>query len=602
MASTLPPPCESTRRPASPATSDPIRPRYPLAGSVRSRGDGPLGPWRAASPTTTCAAGALGLDFDDDGWEAIPVPGHWRSMPAVRRQRRPAPLPHPLRARRRPGGARHWVVLDGVFYQADVWLDGAYLGDPEGYFFPHAYEITDLARLAPEHVLAVEVTCAPQRDRRAKRNLTGVFQHWDCIDPTGTPAGCGGGCGSSGPGRCASTRMRVLCRDADAEPGQRHGPRRARQRRRPHGAHPHHAGRRRRARSSSTRWRGARTPSSGPSASTTPALWWPWALGDQPLAHLEVTVVGRPRAEPRPLGPHRAPAGGDAPLGAHRQRRAAVPEGRQPRPDPHGAGRGHSPDELRRDVALAARRRPRPVAGPRPHHPARALRRRRRARHAGLAGPPAAVGLRPHRSRQQAARQAAEAVDLLGHHPSIAIWCGHNEPVALDVRPGEPVSRPARSRSSSSPGRSCRAGTASILDARSSAPSSGPTAAGPWSPTPASSPHLPQLDGTDSHLYFGWYYGEERDLPGFAAAWPRMVRFVSEFGAQAVPDDAAFMEPERWPDLDWERLQRAPRAPEGGLRRAGPAGRLRHLRRAGRTPRSATRPRCCSTTSRPCAA
>ena len=68
-------------------------------------------------------------------------------------------------------------------------------------------------------------------------------------------------------------------------------------------------------------------------------------------------------------------------------------------------------------------------------------------------------------------------------------------------------------------------------------------------------PHLPQLDGTDSHLYFGWYHGEERDLPAFAAAWPRMVRFVSEFGAQAVPADAAFMEPERWPDLDWERLQ-----------------------------------------------
>ena len=40
---------------------------------------------------------------------------------------------------------------------------------------------------------------------------------------------------------------------------------------------------------------------------------------------------------------------------------------------------------------------------------------------------------------KQAARQAAEAVDLLGHHPSVAIWCGHNEPLTLDVRPGEPV-------------------------------------------------------------------------------------------------------------------------------------------------------------------
>jgi beta-mannosidase len=68
-------------------------------------------------------------------------------------------------------------------------------------------------------------------------------------------------------------------------------------------------------------------------------------------------------------------------------------------------------------------------------------------------------------------------------------------------------------------------------------------------------PHLPQLDGTDSHLYFGWYHGDERDLPAFAASVPRMVRFVSEFGAQAVPTTADFMEPERWPDLDWDHLE-----------------------------------------------
>jgi beta-mannosidase len=35
-----------------------------------------------------------------------------------------------------------------------------------------------------------------------------------------------------------------------------------------------------------------------------------------------------------------------------------------------------------------------------------------------------------------------------------------------------------------------------------------------------------------------------------------MGRFVSELGAQAVPEDAEFCEPERWPDLDWERLGR----------------------------------------------
>jgi beta-mannosidase len=69
-------------------------------------------------------------------------------------------------------------------------------------------------------------------------------------------------------------------------------------------------------------------------------------------------------------------------------------------------------------------------------------------------------------------------------------------------------------------------------------------------------PHPPLLDGTDSHLYFGWYHGTERDLPTFIRALPRMARFVTEFGAQAVPTTADFCEPERWPDLDWARLSR----------------------------------------------
>src|SRR5439155_15099813 len=86
-------------------------------------------------------------------------------------------------------GRRAWLVLDGVFYQADVWLDGAYVGDTEGYFFPHTLEVTDALRARAEHVLAVEVACTRPQDRKAKRNLTGVFQHWDCLDPDWNPGG-----------------------------------------------------------------------------------------------------------------------------------------------------------------------------------------------------------------------------------------------------------------------------------------------------------------------------------------------------------------------------------------------------------------------------
>ena len=35
--------------------------------------------------------------------------------------------------------------------------------------------------------------------------------------------------------------------------------------------------------------------------------------------------------------------------------------------------------------------------------------------------------------RKEAVRQAREAVDQLGHHPSIVVWCAHNEPVAANL-------------------------------------------------------------------------------------------------------------------------------------------------------------------------
>jgi beta-mannosidase len=68
-------------------------------------------------------------------------------------------------------------------------------------------------------------------------------------------------------------------------------------------------------------------------------------------------------------------------------------------------------------------------------------------------------------------------------------------------------------------------------------------------------PH-PGSGGTDSHFYFGWYHGDERDFPALCARFPRLARFVTEFGAQAVPTVADFMSPERWPDLDWDGMAR----------------------------------------------
>jgi beta-mannosidase len=155
--------------------------------------------------------------------------------------------------------------------------------------------------------------------------------------------------------------------------------------------------------------------------------------------------------------------------------------------------------------------------------------------------------------RKQAVRQAREAVDLLAHHPSIVVWCGHDEPFSIDGPGG--------------------GGSASVVEGKTLLAQELPT----WNksvldrsvkralerndgtrPVIAHSgvlPHPPMLDGTDSHLFFGWLHGDRRDLGGLARAMPRVVRFVSAFGAGAVPESADFMAPERWPDLDWDELE-----------------------------------------------
>src|SRR5712691_5492648 len=146
-----------------------MAPKLPSARRLRSgaslRGRGPVGHLAGAGRRRRPAPG---------------VPGHWRSNPAfaeddgplLYRRRFEFPPPDP--------GRRVWLTLDGLFYLGDVWLDGAYIGDTEGYFFPHTFDVTQTMLERGEHLLAVEVTCSPSKDRTAKRNIIGVFEHWDC--------------------------------------------------------------------------------------------------------------------------------------------------------------------------------------------------------------------------------------------------------------------------------------------------------------------------------------------------------------------------------------------------------------------------------------
>ena len=349
--------------------------------------------------------------------------------PRAGRQRRPDPLPHALRAAGAGAGARRWITFDGIFYQADVWLDGAYLGDPEGYFFPHSFDITALCRLGDDHVLAVEVTCNPERGTRGRRNITGLFQHSEAVDRALEPGwAVATGARRTTPVPVKLDRLRVLCRDADDTRAHLRLPARLD--------------------SDSARTVRLRTTADGvvvgeaehPLAAGTneiewsldidrPRLWWPRALGEQPLTEIGVERARRRRGQRPTCRGDRAARGGLERLDLLDQRRAPVPQGRQRPADPTRASptprprRSAATCELAVEAGLDALRVQAHIAD---HELYRA------ADELGvllLQDFPLQWGY-ARQIRREAVRQAREAVNVLGHHPSIVQWCAHDEPVA----------------------------------------------------------------------------------------------------------------------------------------------------------------------------
>jgi len=506
------------------------------------------GTWRAAPADDDLRRVFADDGFDDHGWEAIAVPGHWRSNPAFADS--DGPLLHRTtfeHAAPAPS-ERGWLTFEGTFYQGDVWLDGTYLGDTEGYFLPHTFEVTEQLAARAEHQLAVEVTCTPPSDRTAKRNLTGVFQHWDCLDPEWNPGGIWRPVRLETTGPVRIRTLRVLCREASparavvvVRANLESGEARSVTLRSRVGAVDHELTQTVAAGENHVEWT---------ITVVRPELWWPWSLGEQPmhdvvveawvddrLSHQRALRTGLRRVE---LDHWICSINGERLFlkGANQgPTRMALAEA--------GA------DELARDVALAK------GAGLdllRIHAHITRPELYDAADEAGLLlwqDLPLQWGY-ARGVRKQAVRQARAAVSVLGHHPSIAIWCGHNEPMAIDIEPGGELTIGLAGAALAA--QQLPTWNKSILDRSIKRALQRADGTRPVIAHSGVLPHLPQLEGTDSHLYFGWYWGTERDLPRFAARVPSMVRFVTEFGAQAVPEDAAFCEPERWPDLDWDRL------------------------------------------------
>jgi beta-mannosidase len=514
------------------------------------------GRWVATEADDDVRRFGISIDTDDSQWEPVEVPGHWRDTPKFAASDGPIMYRHRFSADPPAPGRRRWITLDGIFYQADVWLDGAYLGDPEGYFFPHSFDVTALSALDDEHVLAIEATCAPQAGPNHRRNITGVFQQWDGLDQQWNPGGVWRPVHVYDTGPVRMDRLRVLCRDADQS----------------------RAHLRLSARLDSDAQRNVTVRTfvddvvhdeqehviaSGQNEIewsidiTDPALWWPRALGEQALTTISVDVIV------------------DGPDGAtvsdHRERRTGL---RQVSWDnwicsingeqiflkganllPSRPGLAHADDALlRRDIQLAVDL---GLDVVRVHGHIANREIYRAADELGMLVMqdfPLQWG-HARSVRGQAVEQARTAVDALGHHPCIIQWTAHNDPAATTgadrsdwrKRTKQVLAHQVPSWNKSVLDRWVKRSFEKADSTRETVAHSGVL------------PHFPQLNGTDSHLWFGWHRGEAADLARFAARMPRLVRFVSEFGAHAPPNTAPYIDDELavhdWPELDWLRLE-----------------------------------------------
>ena len=523
------------------------------------------GEWRAEVADNELRRSFLDRDFDDHAWHEVRVPGHWRSAPALAavdgpvlyRRRFDSPTPGSATTEEEFGeGSRTFLELDGVFYQADVFFDGTYLGDVEGYFVQHVFEVTDrltAATPATDHLLAIEVACTPQRDRKSKRNITGVFQHWDCIDPDWNPGGIWRPVRLRTTGPIRIDRFRVACVEADSSHAivalramiDAKAPGKIKLQTVVGGVDHEQtltvsAGRNR------FEWR---------LTIPRPPLWWPHVLGSPTLVEMALVCTDLTTGQ---LSDQRTVRTGLRQVRANEWTFEINGE----RIFLKGANQGPNrmaiaeltAAEARTDLLLAR------DAG------LDLIRLHGHISHPAIYDAADELGLLLWQDlplqwgyarsvRKQAVRQAREAVDLLGRHPSIVQWSGHNEPLALNIDSDGQSSpkKAAQMKGAYAALQMLPTWNKSVLDFSIQRALTKADPSRPVSPHSGILPG-PFSRGTDTHLYFGWYHGHERDLPQWLARVPRLARFLSEFGAQAVPNDAAFFDIDRWPNLDWDRI------------------------------------------------
>jgi len=427
-----------------------------------------------------------------------------------------------------PEGKQATLRFLGVDYRARVWLNDVLLGAHEGYFQPFGFDATPALR-AGENELIVEVD-SPQDPiaiwPHAKTLVKGIFGHHDCRpgswDPEHGQDGNTGGIWNDvdlvwhSPTYIERVRVApILLEDGSAclrltcrlvAPGNCQAELRLR--------------------IAPANFEGPPLETARPVSLTTgtqevvvvqrveePALWWPWDQGDQPLYTAEVTLVVNGQivdtARER-FGIRQIEINDDWEFRINGRR--FFPRGTNVIPTQWLSE--YDAEMIATDVRLL---RGANVNFVRVHAHVNRDELYAACDETGiLVWQDFALQWSYEESDDlyhRAAEQLADMIDWLYNHPSIVVWCCHNEP-SVNRRTLDPLlAQVAREADSTR--------------------------------------HVDVASDFHYHPYPGWYHGhyaEFRELPH--------APFVSEFGAQALPDVETlcqmFTPDELWPP-DWDK-------------------------------------------------
>ena len=528
--------------------------------------------WRVAAATEGRRRTFHEFDRDDSRWATMPVPSHWVQAATTDHDGADLSLEESVLYRHRfdgppeamgteDGGRRWWLRIEGLAQQGDIWLDGSYLGHTDGYFVPHELEVTEQLAARSEHVLAVEATCRRFGDPDNRTLLTGALQD---------PELCGvedlivGGVWRPvrlrSSARIAIRHARAVCADVST------GENRARLELRtvldvPGGGpvdlrtrvagtehvHRHHAA----DGENRVEWT---------VEVDDPPLWWPHALGDQRLCDLVMEVLTGTDVHDRRsfrIG-FRSVTMRRWVLHVNGERLFAKGANLLPTRPLLGAA---APSEVANDIRAARNAGldlVRPVA-----HVARPELYDAADELGVLVWQDLPIrGLMNRSVAPEARRQAREAVDLLGHRPSVAVWCAHDQPFSRLRRPGRTPAVVSRQGPS---------WNRDVLDRRLCRVIGRCDGSRPVVPHTGVPPRFPLLDGTTSELWFGLHGGRAADVGPVLARVPAMGRFVSAFGTPVAEDQPEVVK------TTIETLRRLKYRPAGGfmlqaLADAGAAG------------------------------